>query len=265
MGSLFAITAAATPPDGTAVLESEPYRPAICTGWIPSAQAFGFVGDESSLPQCPPGHVFMSELVPAGHPGDPRRLRVTGACCAYPPDALTESKVHESIECPPDHVVTGIVPQPEGDSSGTVVRQMICTKINTAKYRLGAPTPAIHVTELGSEKGVWNWVLSFFGVGYEGRTVSWTSMPAGIRYALGRKNQQSWDSAFCAGHPWGSALTGKSSGRGCSFQHKELLMIDPSNRGAAPKPVKIYPDCLAVEPLLSPTPHCVTAPEAGFR
>lgn len=235
---------------------SEPLAPvvSVCSGWLPSVEAHGLVGAESPLKvnECPSGQVMMSERIPASYGGAPRHLAVTGACCAYPNDALTDQRVRASVQCPPNHVVTGAyLPQ-----RGSVLSaDLVCTRINTERYELAAPRPAVHITERGGEAGPWNRVLNLFDRGFKGSSFLWTGVPLALRYGLARMSTERWHYEFCTGFPWGSALTGKTLGRGCSFQHKALLRrasTDPTD-----KPVKVYPDCLAIGSLQSREPECI--------
>lgn len=220
----------------------------VCSGWLPAVNTHGVVGAESPLhiQECPPGEVLLSERTPAGHPATPRKLAVTGACCPYPPDALTSETVRAAVQCPANHVVTGAIHPGNGEAD------LLCRKINTARYRLGPARPAVLITERGGEEGAWNSFLQLFDRGYTGSARAWTALPPALRYGLARVATDRWDFEFCTGYPWGSALTGKTLGRGCSFEHRELLRAD----GTAEK---VFPDCLAIGSLLRAYPECIQA------
>lgn len=226
----------------------------VCSAWVPAAGRHGPVGAESPLGvnECPAGQVFMSELIPAGHPADPALLLVTGVCCPYPPDALTNERVRAAVACPPNYVVTGAYDKQKGDG---LEGDLLCTRINTDLYELSPPHQAVYITERGGESGPWNSVLRQFGRDFVGSSLKWTSIPPALRYGLARVGTDRWNYEFCTGFPWGSALTGKTFGRGCSYTHSSLLRR--TGGAAEARSVTTYPDCLAVSQFLAPELSCI--------
>ena len=229
----------------TALSEDVPIPP--CSGYIPEIKLHTVVGSESpyQIRECPAGQVMLGERIPAGHPGDPEKLELSGVCCPYPSNALTTEKVRASVSCPANYVVTGAMPLAEDK------RDLICTKINTETYRLSPPSPSVYITERGGEDGPWNSVLRLFGREFTGRSFGWASIPPALRFGLPRVASDKWDYEFCTGYPWGAALTGKTFGRGCSYEHSVLT------ERSSTRPAKVYSDCLAIDSFIGADPKCI--------
>ena len=207
----------------------------ICTGYRPD---FSF-WDITDKP-CPDGYGLYSADDPGGPQleNDGSDVPIIGLCCRLPfADVLTDQHFYNVMDtCPENSVVTSATETTCGSSCG-----MRCTRINTDKYKLGPPLKGVYWHRM--------WEVVHTGWGGADR-IRWESIPAGIRYSVGRRKQYLWDVDGCVGYPFGSVLTGKKKKSCDSLYFRELLYADGT-------PVPMFPVCPKLDNPASPKAKCL--------
>ena len=80
--------------------------------------------------------------------------------------------------------------------------------------------------------------------GWQGsKRIRWENIPAGIRYAHGRRPDKKWDVDGCVGYPWGSLLTGKTTKYCGGFSFSQLQFRGQTGDPVEGTPVRMFPDC----------------------
>lgn len=185
---------------------------------------------------CPAQHAMFSFQDPAGS-RTPTTIETCGTCCPVPTDALIESNVTFTYnDCGDQRVVTG------GRAMGAE-RQLRCTAVNTAVYRLGPELGGVFYLMPGAS-------AASGGRGAPG--VAWESLPPGLRYQLLRientprqpyPQEGFYRAAFsetqCIPFP-GALMTRKSSKQCGDMAARALLLLNGT-------PVPMFPDgCTAI-------------------
>ncbi len=166
------------------------------------------------------------------------------SCCRLPSDdVLTkETVLKKQPICPPDFVLTGGLIVHTGDSGSDPMFR--CTRINTNRYRLGAPRGA---ELLGESSTMWN----------ADRRYVRTELPLAIRFGINRQSVLRWGKNGCIGQPIGSLLTGVD-GKECSSKvFRELQYAGAEGDPGAGTPVKMFPDCASLAEVNDPNSGCV--------
>lgn len=229
-------------PVGTLVTKTgpkapRPYVPSVCVGFNPEAsRPWGEL-----VEQCAEGYAVMSV-------DDPARATSTASalmrvlCCPLPSsDMLTDEHVEVEEQCPEDFIVTGGSPP---IACETCPKKFRCTKINTDRYQLGAPTPAAY----------WGSGMSMF---HQGSRIHKAAIPVALRFGVGRTGESAWDDDGCISEQWGSVLVTKSRSQ-CSnylfrrFEYTGAIKGDP----APGTPVKVLPDCASISSPFDRFPKC---------
>lgn len=240
----------------------------VCVGWDPERRQFGSermtaFADNLLIARfrCPKGFGIISAETPYGPEREGAMIPLVGDCCPLPPDALLDEPPSEhTVHCPNDSIVVGGRMQTQGaDPWWNQSFFMHCARINTARYRLGPDTPGMRVGPTMSYSN--ELLFSLFGM--KSTRLSFLSVPAGIRYAVGRLSATEWKAESCIGSPFGSVAVGKT-GKECRAQHyRQLLYRGIKGDPADGTPVRIFADCEAIDDPLSTTPRCI--PAAGSR
>lgn len=238
-------------------VRQEELRALLYTSQGPPGSAFicsGFRGDLEeglnwgpTIEPCPDGYAFFGQDDPPGGltPESPARyVGVTASCCRLPyPDILTDHHVYNVMEeCPEGYVATGGGVAERCGSFCT----MRCTKINTAKYKLGPERSALYWTR--------KWSAVAWGGG-SALKIDWEDIPVAIRNAVGRTSAMRSDVDGCIGFPFGSLLVRKTRKSCDGFFYRQLLFLDG-------KPVPTYPECEELDDPRAEYPRCVK-PSAG--
>ena len=177
-----------------------------------------------------------------GDAGGPERegaqIPAVQICCPLPaPDILTKEEVFVREACPEDYVATGS--KLDFSQGFKTVQYMRCTKINSARYQLGAPQPSLY------------WGNGF--AGWQGsQRIEREDIPAGIRYAMGRMSQDKWNAEGCVGYPYGSLLTEKTAKVCGGFYFRQLQFAGQSGDPQRGTPVQMFPECDEVTNLKDP-------------
>lgn len=201
---------------------------------------------------CPPQHaVYGALIMQSTRWTSSKKVGVIPVCCPLPaPDILTDEHHWVFEHCPANSVVTGSDVTCGGefrgvDSFGEVCERRIrCTRVNTVRYQLGERTGG---AIWGNSSNQWQESMHFLKA----------SIPASIRYALGRYNRYYWGTNGCVGYPFGSLLVEKRGGlcRGQRFQSLEYQGLDGDPpQGTA---VQMFAECDAISTYMNPQSRCI--------
>lgn len=212
--------------------------PKVCTG-LPIEDSPALAG--KYLP-CPPNHaIYGSDDAGGEHKSGPgRHVPIVAACCPLPSDdILTPEHLYGVMEsCPEGYIVTGAtLPQ------CTDLCEMRCTRINSARYRLGEEQSGAH----------WSTIGGLVSGGFGGaRRLLLSDVPPEIRRGLQRRSARMFDPSDtdtdrrradedgCVGVPFGSVLVAKT-GKNCDMlRFRQLQMLDGT-------PVRMFPNCEATQ------------------
>lgn len=211
--------------------------PFVCTGFNPA----GLVKWPARSHRCAAGYAFFA----ADDLGGPRRpkdeMAFSGSCCRLPSDdILTDEVVLSETDCPESTVAVGV----ESDEGCVSCRwRFACQKLNLERYRLGPSIPG-----------------RYFGSGVAGKSsadgIAEHDIPLAIRPGALRWSYAKQQVDGCVGMPFGSVAV--SRGRACG----EIFFrqIQYAGRDGDPKagtPVKMYPECAALDDPFSPTAGCI--------
>ncbi len=221
-----------------------PYRAAsdnasICVGYyeMPYAGMANDVKWGSRQSLCPAGAGYFGAAE-----GDSAYRYPQGVCCPLPnDDVLTDISKIETKACAPGYVVTGSPPASE---------KFRCTKINDERYLLGEETDG-----------------AYWGSGFSGRRqkrrIQLVEIPLAIRFGISRTGFSNWEIDGCIGIPYGSLLV-RPGGEFCSdSKYRQLLYKGAPGDPPAGTPVKMFPDCGALENVYSPLGGCF--PTSGSK
>ncbi len=213
-------------------------NPSVCVGFNVETNRWG-----EEWQTCPTGFAAYGVADAGGKPRAGEHIPAVQVCCPLPaPDMLTKEEVFVRESCPEDYVATGSrLDFSKGDDS---IQLMRCTKINSARYQLGAPHSSKY------------WGNGF--AGWQGsERIEIEDVPPAIRYAMGRESKDRWGNEGCVGFPWGSLLTSKT-GKNCGgFFFRELEFKGAAGDPAAGTPVKMFPDCRDVADVKDPKAGCI--------
>ncbi len=243
---------------GASTALADPPTPHLCTGFNPIAQNWErigvLLGDQSLDANCPDGYAYINHDYPTGMSRPGRKVAVRGVCCRMPDGLLTQEHSWALEACPADSVATGsraakqVTPGQAWDRVKieweTTDQYMRCTKLNTARFRLGAPAETLTIG---------------FHFGFNLNTINGaftarSQIPIGLRYGADRAGRMTFESGGCIGFPWGSLLTKKISkhpARLCDFEFRPVEYIGAPGDPPAGTPVKMFPDCLYVTNLFN--------------
>ncbi len=219
----------------------------VCNGWHPDAKELG-----ASWVPCPKGYAIYAVDDPGGDHsnGPPEYVPIKGSCCPLPfDDMLTDEHLYNVYDsCPDGYIATGGISYFRRESNTDAVPSMAncgdkcgmrCTKVNSAKYRLGKAVPAVY--------WVREWSSAMAGYGFAAR-VGLEDVPPAIRYSLGREDSYKNDNDGCVGYPYGSVLVAKHKKSCDGFLFRRLLFLDGS-------PVPMFPKCTDVRDRDSDNPQ----------
>ena len=187
---------------------------------------------------CPRNHAFFGVDDPAGAKGPPKKIRAVHTCCQLPSDdILLQQHVFVQEECPEEYVATGSKRLGEGEATRHLLR---CTRVNTDRYKLSTELPSVY---WGNGGAGWQ----------EGAVrISRDTIPASLRYSVGRKAIDDWDVDGCVGYPWGSLLSKKSSKYCSGMYFKQLQFVGVPGDPPAGTAVKMLPDCREIANVSDP-------------
>lgn len=221
----------------------------VCNGWNSDAKEMG-----ASWVPCPKGYAIYAVDDPGGGRagGPPQYVPVKGSCCPLPfEDILTDEHLYNVYDdCPDGYVATGGISYFRRETAADAVANwancgdkcgMRCTKVNTEKYTLGKPVPAVY--------WVREWSSAMAGYGFSARA-GLEDVPPAIRYSLGREDSYKNDNDGCVGYPYGSLLVSKRKKSCDGFLFRRLLYKDGS-------PVPMFPKCTDVKDRDSENPQPV--------
>ena len=218
---------------------------------------------------CPDNHVLMSvsPVLKRKYASGASSVGISGTCCPLPAeDILLDEKVSSFTDCPDNFIVTGVFPEKplpkceaaredplNGALSGLcslsaykTKTKLLCTKIDSKRYKLGPVTTGLHKAMSGH-----------LGELFSDDFTSWKQIPVALRYGLGRLTRSLWTESNCVGFPWGSIFVGKD-GKYCSeIKFRQLLFQGLPQDPPADTPVKMFPDCLRLDDPLSEFPKCL--------
>ncbi len=211
--------------------------PSVCIGYAAGMAANGYGRTAGT---CPP-HYAMLDLDHeefSDRTSDGRAF--SAACCRLPrEDILATERSAVSAECPEGTIVTGFV-EPECPRCAQRFR---CSPINTARYRLSAPTAGVY------------WGYGRHG-STEPRTVLSSDIPPAMRTAVGRSGYFAWRSEGCVGVPWGSLLTGAAPGKCDRSSFRQLQYNGAPGDPPPGTPVELFPDCADLPDQFNPLRGC---------
>jgi hypothetical protein len=199
-------------------------RPLPCLGYNSETKTWG-----EEYQSCPSGYAAYGVADAGGKERPGEKIPAVQVCCPLPsPDILQKEEVYVRESCPEDHVATGSrLDFFRGDDG---VQLMRCTKINTGRYQLGAPRPALY------------WGNGF--AGWQGsERIEREEIPPAIRPAMGRQGRERWNREGCVGYPWGSMLTRKTAKYCGGFFFRELQFRGVPGDPPAGTPVMMFPEC----------------------
>lgn len=238
----------------------------ICTGLDPELRAvlLRTVGVENVEAYCPPAHYILT-AASVGHlaGGTPETMTIRFTCCAAPQGLLLDEHVLAPVECPDGTIATGerldtrsLVRFTPG-AAKSAVKLLRCTKL-APRFALGArarPAEVSPLTSLASE-----WLENPLSLEKSETRLSRGTIPAAIRYSVGRGEGPSRDLDWCIGHPFGSPLVAKKDRECSSYGFRQVVFRGLPGDPKAGTPVPMYADCIAIEDPLGPDPKCVKRP-----
>lgn len=199
-------------------------NPQLCIGYNTST---GIWGEEYQL--CAPGYAAYGVADAGGKERAGEKIPAVQNCCPLPArDILTQEEVYVRESCPENYVATGSkLDFSKGDEG---IQLMRCTKINSARYKLGAAKPSL-----------------YFGNGFAGwqgsQRIEREEIPAALRWGMSRLSREKWNKEGCIGFPFGSLLTSKQAKVCAGFFFRELEFAGLPGDPPAGTPVKMFPDC----------------------
>ena len=220
--------------------------PKICTGWNPETQAFGRDNwEERNERYCPINFAIVAIDDQNASAGPVHHSFFSGECCPLPAtDILTSESTLELVRCPDDAVITGSLSEPPIE--GRPVTKIRCTKINTNRYKLGAPAA-------GSYWGIGSGIHSYS----EKHAIKISDVPAAIRSSVGRRGFSGWDTDGCIGYPPGALISSRSAGPCSDTEFRELQFRGIGEDPPAGTPVKMFPECTRISDIFDPNASCI--------
>lgn len=212
--------------------------PQACISYNPSRNEWG-----EEFHTCAPGYASYGVADSGGKERDGSMIPAVQYCCPVPsPDILTKEEIYVEKICPENYVATGS--KLDFSKGEFTIQYMRCTKINSARYKLGDTHGAL-----------------YFGNGFAGwqasERIDREDIPAGLRFGIGRNSKDRWAEEGCVGYPYGSMLTEKHSKYCGGFLFRELQFTGLPGDPPAGTPVKMFADCNQVDRLDDPNnPLC---------
>lgn len=211
--------------------------PYACLAFTPGYERrWGLVGDRS----CPEDYAYMAADDGAGTRGNSERLWTNALCCRLPRGVLTRERMEVPFECPDGWVGSGGRNSSDDQDS---LKPLICTKINTDRFRLGPNVPG-----------------SYWGAGQsmrgQDRVRSLSEIPIAIREAIQRRTFHEFDLDGCVGDPPGSLLINKGRGVCRTFSFRQILYRGVPGDPPDGTPVQLLPHCSALENGYDPGSGC---------
>ena len=242
----------------------------VCTGWVPSKQAFALVGinaADTAEDFCPAGSAYFSVVYPGNQRRPGAKVNVVGTCCPLPAHALLDDTVFVPEECPDGFVATGTRQNIGRANPGAAasaefswaderVQELRCTKLDTERFVLTEPTGGRNI----------GWRRSFRT--YFDSYVLRTSIPVSLRFGLGRFSQYSWNEDSCIGLPWGAVLVAKKSKYCDGMMFRSIKPREHSAAWTSTEELQTaarqldYQSCLRIEPMYGAQARCVQAKSA---
>lgn len=235
----------------------------VCNGFNPVTGGWSWLpGIHQVETVCPDGWYILTAHT-VGHLAgpEPESIGMRFTCCPGPADLLTKEHRYVALTCPADHLMTGerleaasIIRGEEGFR--TAKKSLRCTALNP-RYKTAPARARVldNLTSLNEE-----WLSNTLERPEKEIRFSRFHLPLAIRFAVGRVDATSYELDWCLGEPFGSALVGRF-GRACiDYEFRRVVY---RGAGADPKegtPVRMFPDCIAIEDRDSPNPRCVPAP-----
>lgn len=222
------------------------HSPKLCLAWNPDTELFGWNSwEERSEQFCPINHaIYALDDQPSGS-GPIQYSYFAANCCPLPAnDILTTETILVYDRCPENYIITGSVYQPTMTSRP--ITSVRCTKINTARYRLGPSRTGVYW-------GVGSGIHSYS----EKQPIKISDVPAAIRSSIGRTGFSGWDTDGCIGSPPGSLITKRSVSPCSGSEFRELLFRGIGDDPVDGTRVKMFPDCARISDIFDQNAICI--------
>lgn len=246
---------------GTAKSSADAGMARPCIGYNPENGQWGLEGtitvDKSyAAMMCPAGYAFLATTLPperffpSGH-----GLRF-GFCCPLPDGSLTTAHEYTAETCPDNTVATGYVESVEPAAGAeTPSLGLRCTRIDQTKFSLGPlQSGAVVAVSRSYFRDFFRKLLPTV-FGRAAVRVSWSAIPARIRYGLGRATLHEWYPEFCVGASPGSVLVSKLGTSCGAYSFRELQRTSDGIAGNQGSHVA----CDAIDNLFSANAQCVVS------
>lgn len=239
----------------TPLLAEEEPLPHLCTGYDPDTGTWGDKGPWSKPPLCARGHAVLLVVPSRTVPSRTTAERTPDAplsfsCCPLPDGVLKDEQYFTTGHCPDSTVATGQVALAEGKYN------LRCTAIDTSRIVLGPPAETVLIEPVRDTiYGLKHAFLSLFSPAIIRRRVFWSQIPPAARYGLGRLNREHWLLDGVMGDPLGAVLTESADGEK-DYVFRPLLWRGDEKHPPG-SPVKMFPDCQALDDPLTPAPRCL--------
>lgn len=163
-----------------------------------------------------------------------------GVCCALPDQSmLTAERVKAEGLCPEGTIATGVDRNGVDSAEGL---QVSCSPVDPNRYTLGPVRPGV------------KWHSPARGDG-----VDWADAPAGVRYAMGRRSRDVWESHGCAGRDWNDVFVGRTGPACDHYFYRTVLHREMKDGSEILSPVQMFPDCKEIRGIFTLNPRCVTS------
>lgn len=225
-----------------------PSAQAPCLGFNPENNSWStaIVNERNPEENCAAGFAIVSASFHGAPANDAASILLFANCCRLPDGALLDDHVYEPSSCPAGHVASGVKFNSLPDGSSQYLLR--CTRINDIRYSLGEPQPGMYV----------GWQGEFFRhlylmiLGKPETRITRSALPVGIRYAIGRAEENRWNGGTCVSESPGSLLTDKIEKRCGGLQFKPLLQNNKEK-----SPIAMYPRCRALSSITDPNARCI--------
>ena len=239
----------------------KPAETYVCNGYNPVYQTWApLIPGIRQLDVTCPEHWYIVTVNPitalVGDDSDTVGFRFT--CCPAPSDLLTGDHRYELVTCPDNHIVTG-----ERFEASSLVRseaefrfakkRLRCTALSP-RYMLSPARGRVldSLTSLNDE-----WLDNPLERPELEQKISRFQIPLAIRFAIGRTDGDSYENNWCLGYPWGSVVAGRTSRHCTDFKFQQVVYSGLPSDPPAGTPAPMFPDCVAIEGMNTPTPKCI--------
>lgn len=218
--------------------------PRVCIGYNPESKTWGApIPDSENRYVCPEQYAVFSLRRFRNNAQSAAEVAFLAPCCPLPAsDILLADHVWEKSTCPPEHIVTGY--QPPRTFFSTSVSQetsLRCTKINTARYTLNDPQPAVHWGISSHAAYPWK----------EAESILRGHIPVALRYGVERMSATERPLSGCIGRNFNGLLVGKDLGGCRGFRFAAL------KERLSAREIALAPSCDYLSDIFDPNAECV--------